>query len=202
MALELAEHHRQEQASLAARVLQAVIPLWSLLDGSRLDATFVPWSSAVAQLITRHRGTSASLAASYLRDARHEARIPGDPIVIRAAPLDPPQLATSLRVTSTVAVKRSMLAGKSLDAAMNDAFVQSSGATTRHVLNAGRETVTASVQADPAIAGYERVVRPDSTCKFCLMLAGRGAVYKSTQTAGQGQPFHDHCHCAIAAVYA
>lgn len=39
-----------------------------------------------------------------------------------------------------------------------------------------RETITTNTKADPAAAGWKRFARPEA-CKFCLMLAARGAVY-------------------------
>ena len=32
-------------------------------------------------------------------------------------------------------------------------------------------------------------------CDFCLMLATRGAVYRTAQTAGDGNDYHRHCRC-------
>lgn len=35
-----------------------------------------------------------------------------------------------------------------------------------------------------------------TTCDFCLMLASRGPVYGSSETAGgEGNKYHDHCYC-------
>ncbi|WP_279020462.1 hypothetical protein [Mobiluncus mulieris] len=35
-----------------------------------------------------------------------------------------------------------------------------------------------------------------TTCDFCLMLASRGPVYGSSETAGgEGNKYHDHCDC-------
>lgn len=39
-----------------------------------------------------------------------------------------------------------------------------------------RDTITKNATADPAAAGWRRFARPGA-CKFCLMLAARGAVY-------------------------
>lgn len=44
------------------------------------------------------------------------------------------------------------------------------------VANGFRDTVTANVAADPDAVGWQRHARPEA-CKFCLMLAARGAVY-------------------------
>ncbi|MGQ4548294.1 VG15 protein [Dermabacteraceae bacterium P13077] len=65
-----------------------------------------------------------------------------------------------------------------------------------------RATVTAS--AFRAGTGWARVpgVR---ACAFCLMLASRGAVYRSRNAAalsskGDGFRFHDHCSCTVVEV--
>jgi len=44
------------------------------------------------------------------------------------------------------------------------------------IANAQRETVTSNVAEDPDAVGWQRFARPEA-CKFCLMLAARGAVY-------------------------
>lgn len=44
---------------------------------------------------------------------------------------------------------------------------------------------------------FARVTSARSTCAFCLMLAGRGAVYHSRKTAGELNRFHPHCSCKI-----
>lgn len=44
------------------------------------------------------------------------------------------------------------------------------------VAQAFRDTMTGNVQADPSAVGWRRFARPGA-CKFCLMLAAKGAVY-------------------------
>ena len=46
----------------------------------------------------------------------------------------------------------------------------------RKVVSGFRDTITENVVADPAAVGWRRFARPEA-CKFCLMLADRGAVY-------------------------
>lgn len=56
-----------------------------------------------------------------------------------------------------------------------------------------------STYQDSAIAsgaGWARVPTGAETCAFCLMLASRGAVYSSEQTAGGGKAYHGACDCA------
>jgi len=54
--------------------------------------------------------------------------------------------------------------------------------------------------------GWRRVATANA-CEFCLMLATRGAVYTSKQTAKtvqegkrKGMLYHDHCHCRAEAI--
>lgn len=44
---------------------------------------------------------------------------------------------------------------------------------------------------------YARVPMGGETCSFCLMLAGRGFVYKSAETAGEGNHYHRSCRCRV-----
>jgi hypothetical protein len=111
-----------------------------------------------------------------------------------AAPVE--QVATALRVTTLVAIKKSTMAGKTAELAMQDAFVQSSGAATRLVLDAGRDTIRQTTVADPRTAGWQRVT--SGGCDFCTMLAGRGDVYTEA-TADFAS--HDHCACSAEPVY-
>jgi hypothetical protein len=57
----------------------------------------------------------------------------------------------------------------------------------QEVATALRETVTTNVAADPDAAGWRRFARPGA-CKFCLMLAAKGAVYteRSARFAAHG----------------
>lgn len=44
---------------------------------------------------------------------------------------------------------------------------------------------------------YARIPSGRETCAFCFMLSSRGFVYRSEETAGSTQAYHEHCDCAI-----
>lgn len=70
--------------------------------------------------------------------------------------------------------------------AMNDAF---------RSLN---ETISANVGRDKEKGvRFARVPTGLETCAFCLMLASRGAVYRTRKTAGEFKHFHRRCDCKI-----
>lgn len=48
---------------------------------------------------------------------------------------------------------------------------------------------------------YARVTSGRNTCAFCLMLAGRGAVYWTRESAGAFNRWHTHCRCKVVPGY-
>lgn len=48
---------------------------------------------------------------------------------------------------------------------------------------------------------FARVPSGATTCPFCLMLASRGFVYLSKESAGEFDRFHRHCDCRIVPGY-
>lgn len=61
----------------------------------------------------------------------------------------------------------------------------------KRLVNSANVTVTGSAKADPKARGYMRRTRPGA-CRFCIMVASRGAVYteRSARFA-----CHGHCFC-------
>lgn len=196
-ATTLTANHRQAQLAVRALVTRDLQRLWPAMDWADLDRSFPLWATAVRSLVTRHRATSAGLAAGYYRAARYLEGITDPAPVILAGPATPARLSVSLRVTAYAGVKAAATHGVTRDAAMAHAFVRSSGAVTRTVLEAGRETIRATVAGDPRAAGWERVTGGRS-CDFCSMLASRGGVYKDS-TADFAA--HDHCGCTAQPVF-
>lgn len=192
----LTRDYRAQNLALRAQTIKDLLKLWPALDWRDLERTYPAWFSGASALVARDRVRSAGLASLYLKAHRLQAGIPGTPNVILASTAPAEQVATSLYVTTVVAVKKSSAAGKTAQQAMTDAFVQSSGAATKLVLNGGRETVMQTTTADPRTAGWQRVGTP--RCDFCAMLIGRGAVY-SEATADFAS--HDHCACTAEPVY-
>ena len=77
----------------------------------------------------------------------------------------------------------------------DDALTRLDASLTRHVLNPGRDTLLRS-GADAGVR-WRRAVRGADPCDWCLMLAGRGAVFHSAATAGDMNRWHDGCACAV-----
>lgn len=59
-----------------------------------------------------------------------------------------------------------------------------------------RDTITTNRLRDPAAVGWQRVT--SGGCKFCVMLAGRGAVYREATARFAS---HTNCHCTAQPVF-
>lgn len=61
----------------------------------------------------------------------------------------------------------------------------------KEIVTGFRDTITENAKADPGAAGWKRHAQPDA-CKFCRMLAAKGAVY-TEETARFAA--HTNCYC-------
>ena len=74
------------------------------------------------------------------------------------------------------------------------------GGTFRRVANGARAAIISNVAKDPRGRGFQRYARATSAgCAFCRMIAGRGAVYRSEDSATFAA--HDHCQCVAVPAF-
>lgn len=191
---QLTQVHRRQQIALRAATRREVARLWPALDWTNLDASYPAFAAEVAALVARNRRTSAGVAAAYLRAFRVASGLDGDLRIALPDALPREQFATSLRVTSIVAAKRSASNGVDPDAAMNNALAMASGAMARLVLNGGRDTVTRTIATDPQAKGWTRVLGGGG-CDFCRPRAG------VRMTSAEVFEAHDHCACTAEPRY-
>lgn len=83
----------------------------------------------------------------------------------------------------------------------------------RHAQEAGRQAVIDAARHDDRAIGYARRLVGAVNCAFCSMLASRGPVYRSAESAlirhegrgrnavPTGEPFHNRCNCQVVPVY-
>ena len=197
---EAPQTYRRIQALMAARLAQRVLQVWrELMNPAKIDASWPAVRAALAPIVLQAREESAALAqASYLH-ARGDAGVvdegfrPEGPL-----PLLVDRLEAALDVTGPVEFKRAIAAGKTPQQAMDAAAVRMVGSTQYLALEGGRQAMQRSIAADEQATGWSRVTDADP-CAWCAMLASRGPVYKSAQTAGDprqgGNRYHDHCAC-------
>lgn len=190
----LTEGHRLAQLAVRAAVVEAVLRLWPAFNPDELVGSWSTIEPALLALVAAGGHTSAGLAAAYYDEFRAAEAIAGRATPILAASMAVEESVRSLRFVGLVETRRLVDAGRADAAAV--AFTNVSGEMSRQVLNQGRDTLVASVEADPKALGWARVT-DHSPCAFCRMLASRGPVYSE----GGGFSAHGHCGCSLEPVY-
>lgn len=192
---QLTTLHRRQQLALRTTTLADMARLWPALDFEDLDASYPGFAAQVGTLVGRNRRNSAGLAARYLRAYRVASGLNGDIRIVIPETLPGEQFKATLHSTSVAAVKSSMTRSVAADVAMSNALTLASGAMSRLVLDAGRQAITRTVQADEAATGWRRVLGTGG-CDFCQKLAGR--VYPSDNADFEA---HGKCGCTSEPVY-
>lgn len=207
---------RAAQIGLTALLLRDLQGLRRLVNPSRLQATVPPWIEAVAEIVARYSEVSATLAADFYDGEREAAEVPGVFTVPLADPPPDEQVDASMRWATKDVWDRDPEAATAaqlepLDVRLDAAFVKADMATQKLVTDVGRETVRQAVRQDREAVAYARVAALGA-CSFCKLMASRGSVYATAETAGRDAndrfsgdasvvKFHNNCHCGILPVF-
>lgn len=194
-ATNLTEQHRRRQLALRAATIRDLLTIWQAFSVENMAATWPAVETALVALIQARWAVSAGMAAAYYGEFRAAEGFT-DPFVPRVAPVP-----SALEVAVPLRIAGPRSAGKLIALARPDAaavtLTNVAGEVSRQTLNGGRATILDTIDADPVALGYARVTDGDP-CAFCAMLASRGFVYKSKQTATvdrSGQKYHKKCAC-------
>lgn len=189
-ARSLSEKHRKAQLVVRAATLRDLLKLWPAFNINDIKGSWDAFEEAVLLLVQARSKTSAGLATAYYRDLRRTLGVGGKETPRLVLPTTD-EIVTGLRVVGPANAGKQLALGRPAATVARNTLVNLSGQTTRHVLNAGRKTVDASVMADTKAIGWSRVTSGNA-CSFCEMLASRGTVYKSETVDFAA---HDHCSC-------
>lgn len=192
---QLTQLHRNRQLALRASTLDEMERLWPALDWARLDATYPQFAALVTEMVARNRRTSAGLAAAYLRAYRIASGLDGDLRIVVPQTVNIAQLDESLHATAVGTAKKAAGRSVAADLAMSNALTVASGAMSRLVLMAGRDTVNQSIRADDKARGWRRILGGGG-CDFCRQLAGR--IYPRDNADFEA---HGKCGCTSEPVY-
>jgi hypothetical protein len=170
---------RRETTGLVRLAERDLSALWRLIaDGASAETAL---RDLLPAIIATYGEAGAALAADWYDDQREKVDARGR--------------FTAIPVESTDRGAQALvgwaLAESTDDAALRSLIV---GGAQRRISDHVRYTVAGSSVADPAARGWKRV-GDGSSCAFCSMLLGRGAVYTEATADFQS---HDHCGCSAA----
>lgn len=80
-----------------------------------------------------------------------------------------------------------------LEAETNKTLDEVASLLEKEIARGYRDSILGNTRQDEDAIGWSRIARPGA-CKFCVMLAGKGSVYRSESTAIFAA--HKTCHCA------
>lgn len=215
--------HRRARDGIVALAMRDLVAVWRSLTLDDAAQARREIEALLPALFDGYGTPIAALAADWYDELREEARASG---AYRATVADPPSAA---QVESLAGFATTALYGANPDGAA--ALSALSGGVQRLLTNADRDTVLRNVAQDPSRVRYARHASANA-CAFCAMLATRGAVYLSAESAAGvvgrgtekrndgsrrdsrrkgirsrgvqslGSKYHDHCHCTQVPVFA
>lgn len=207
---QLANAYRQQQQALASSFVRDLVRLIRLIfDLGNPDRAWPGLRVAMEAMVRDRRRHSADLAGPYYNRSRLAEGL--DPFVVPPPlALDEDRLAATLNATGIAVFKKAQRLGASAEQARDRMAVTLSGSASNLVLEGGRSVIETSIGDDEDAIGWIRVTDGDP-CAWCSMLASRGAVYKSAETAGRGAnsqfkgagefKFHDFDGCHAIALF-
>ncbi|MGZ0151882.1 VG15 protein [Kribbella sp. WER1] len=210
----LTQQHRKTLADLREELTIELSRIWPDVDLAAFSRMYPHWEEAAYELTLRYREGAAKAARDYLLSVRRSAGVRSKFEPVQEALLDREAFAASMRATALsvltdadnqVSVANYSFAPPAETAAIRRnararALVTSVGASVRQMINGSRDTIYNGVRDDSRALGWMRVT-DGKPCSFCAMLASRGAVYKSKETAGGSRAYHDHCSCFPKPLY-
>lgn len=174
---------RTAQRGIATLADRDLTRFWASLNIEQPEATRNALVAFLPALLDSYGSSAATVAADWYDEERSKAKVAGRFTATAAHP-----------VKSDLAVAQVRFGAQHLftsDPSQTLAFL--SGAVSKYVLAPARQTVAQSAIRDPGSRGWARVT--SGGCDFCLLLAGRGAVYSEASA-----DFESHAHCNCAAV--
>ncbi|UOQ57238.1 hypothetical protein MUN78_16535 [Leucobacter allii] len=144
-------------------------------------------------MLAQEYGDAAATAAAEWYEAQRRGQIAGSYSAVLGEGASAEQVAGTTR----------WAAGQLFDGDPSQTLLLLGEALQRFVLQGARDTVAANASRDPARPRFARVPMGRKTCAWCSMLASRGFVYWSEETAGIARGhFHDGCDCQVVSSFA
>lgn len=162
-----------------------LVALWRAMDGQDVEFLREALQAELPGVVDPYLTASGDITADW-----YEAQSPTSGYVARPALLpDEDKLRTTARWAAGTVLTRTPVSPLDL----------LSGAMQRALFDESRNTVLDNVGAERG-ATWARYASANA-CEFCRMVATRGAVYGSEESAGgMGARYHDHCRCLAVPV--
>gem|GEM_PF-1972578 len=182
----LVRQHSLELDAIVAAAIEDALSALSAQDANDLNPD--EYQADIAAILYEYAQMAGGAGADFYSELRAEAGLRGFQ----------PKIVTGLNSPAVKAVARWSI-GPMYGAEPNAYAARSrlEGGIQRLVADADRKTVAANVERDPARARWYRATSAKA-CAFCAMLATRGAIYRSSESALRS---HNHCRCLAVPIF-
>lgn len=178
---------RQRNGAVVDLAKRALAAFWATLDFTKPEQARDALLEFMPQLVTAYGQAAATVAADWYETVRgRDVAGQFSAILADAAPAEQVQANVRYQATPLFSGDPSYMLGTL------------GGAVQRHVVNTSRATIRSNVSRDPAKPRFARVPQ-GKTCAWCSLLASRGFVYRSEDSAGRLTHFHNDCDCQVVA---
>lgn len=174
----------ESQRGVRALVLRDLAAWWTTVEHLPPSELQAEARAFLPVLVGAYSEVSATAAADFYESARAASGARGA-FTAALSEFDAP-LAMRRRV--------SWATSPLFDGDAESALARMSAAADKTALQGGRETVMLNAKRDQAKPRFARVP-VGKTCAWCLMLASRGAAYRSAESAGAAGQYHNDCDC-------
>lgn len=175
---------KASQNAIVSLAGKDLLTFWGTLDTTDALATSAALQVFMPELLNQYGNVSALVALNFFEQARQTAKVkkPYRGVLSELVPKEAVQANTRWALGPLFGASDPNQAIDNLSLVMD-----------KTVKANGRNTIETNVQRDPVQARFARVPSGAKTCKFCLMLASRGAIYHSEKSAGDH--YHGNCDC-------
>jgi hypothetical protein len=190
---QAAAAQQQHQAAIALLMAAPMATAFTQLYVPGDPASITRWIAFVTALVRKYGQVSSASSAGYYEAARQRAGITSR-YRASTAPTTPSQAVEASMRWAIAPVEKSFTVSPQdvRDELMAAALERSTAAAEKLAIDEGRMTVLENQLDDKQAQGWVRVTRPGA-CSFCALLAIRGPVYKSEQSASFQAHNHDRC---------
>ena len=191
------EEFAQANRDIRALLLVALVQWWRSLTFADPKAVAAEAVQTMPGLVGTYGELAASLAADFYDRLREQSGAPGRYLAEMADPAP----VEAVQANTRWAVGPLFTTAEQPEPDPDGALARLEQVADAAVQQQGRDTIDLSTGRDPADARWARVPTGRSTCAFCLVLASRGPVYRSGDSAGAAKKFHAGDDCQAVPIW-
>jgi hypothetical protein len=181
-----AEAHREIIHGVETLAVADMVDAWGSIP-DRPEAAEPEIRQLIDEMVDGYHPVATTIAADWYEDLRTEADVPGRYTASLAQ-----------RPPAEMTAQTASWAAGGLYVSREKALGDAAAAVQRIIGIGDRSTISLNVRRDRSGPRWARYASA-SACAFCAVVASRGAVYRSEDTAAG--KYHKHCRCIAVPVW-